>query len=131
MSYLQQAFEHVCEGAVKRNKCYLSIYEDCPYYGGPEEGGWWGHDTLLVASKDYPTEDAARQALDAVHKFANELQAASERAHGERCLHELEWLESRGLDADFLPEPDGPSDYWVTIEDRPGANESRGSRHYE
>lgn len=43
----------------------------------------------------------------------------------------MEWLEARGLDADYLPEPDGELSYFVTIEDQPGSSESRGCRHYE
>ena len=44
---------------------------------------------------------------------------------------EMEWCEARGLDADYLPEPDGEVTYHVVTEDTPGEGVSRGCRHYE
>lgn len=69
-------------------------------------------------------------ASEAVRKLAAELEQASRTAHGQRCLREMAWLDARGLDADFLPEVDGPDHYRVLVcQELPG--ESHGPRHYE
>jgi hypothetical protein len=102
-----------------------------PFYGGPEEGGWWGHDTVLEAYQQFPTKEAAEAAKLEVEKFASEMNGIRKREFGEYCLNSMEWLEARGLDADFLPEPDGETEYFVTIEDTPGEQVHQDCRHYE
>ena len=131
VSYLQAAFDHVCSSAVKAEGFFVTLYENCPYYGGPEEGGWWGSDTRLVASQHFSLEEDADKAKEAVEKMAEDLTKQSRREHGQACLDSMEWLEARGLDADYLPEPDGESKFWVTVEKTRGECESTGSRHYE
>lgn len=127
--YLQQAFESVCKEAKTAEGFYVSLMESVPYYGGPEEGGWWGSDTHLVAYQWFSTEEAAEAAAAAVRKLAEELKAEAQKEYGNQCLREMEWLDARGLDADFLPEPDGPSDFCVIVsEGLP--EESRGCRQY-
>jgi hypothetical protein len=130
MSYIRQAFEAVCKEAKQAEGWYVVLMEDRPYYGGPEEGGWWGTDTTIVAYQLFPTEEQARAAGDKVQKLAAELEAEAVRAHGQQCLRELDWLEARGLEADFLPEPDGPARYTVLVTQ--GLPEpSYGPRRYE
>lgn len=102
-----------------------------PYYGGPEEGGWWGHDDKLVAYQWFPTEELASDALEAVKQRAEEMNAQERQEFGDYCLRQLEWLEARGLDSDFLPEPDGELRYWATTEEVAGSCVSEGCRHYE
>lgn len=128
-TYLQDAFDHVCKEAKKAGGFYVSLMENVPYYGGPEEGGWWGSDTRLVAYQYFTTEEAAEAAKDKVEELAAELSAQARRNFGEQCLRELDWLEARGLDADYLPEPDGESEFFVTVtEGLP--QESEGVRGY-
>lgn len=131
-SHLQRAFESVCKEAVAVSDGYhVSLYEKRPFYGGPEEGGWWGNDVVLVATQRFATEELAKAALKEVSKLANQLSSEAKKAFGEQCLREIAWLDARGLESDFLGEPDGESTYHVRIESVPGSHESRGLRHYE
>jgi hypothetical protein len=128
---IREAFFSICDDAKPRESHYVSLYVNTPYYGGPEEGGWWGSDTHLVAYQEFRTEAQAELAKDQVQELAKELNADAKRSFGEQCLREMEWCEARGLDADYLPEVDGEESYSVVIEEQPGSMESRGCRHYE
>jgi hypothetical protein len=128
---VSEAFFATCQQAKPARSSYVSLYVRAPYYGGPEEGGWWGSDTILVAYQEYPSEQQAEAARLAVEQLAAELTHEAKRGHGQQCLREMEWLEARGLDADYLPEVDGPEDYFVAVEEQPGALSSTGCRHYE
>ena len=35
--------------------------------------------------------------------------------YGNHCLVTMEWLEERGLDANYLPEIDGENEYFVSV----------------
>jgi hypothetical protein len=128
-AYMQFAFHAVCKDAKAPETWYVSLIESIPFYGGPEEGGWWGSDSIVVAWKEFPDREQATAASQAVHKLAAELGEQSRRAFGEQCLRELEWLEARGLDADFLPEPDGESSFHVRVSQTLPENRF-GDRHY-
>jgi hypothetical protein len=130
-NHLQEAFDRVCAAAVNAEQWCVSLYLVSPFYGGPEEGGWWGTDYILEASQAFPTREAAEAAAEAVETLAEELAKEARRTYGEQCLRETEWLEKRGLDDDFLPEVDGPFEYRVLIEQTAGEAASRGCRHYE
>jgi hypothetical protein len=127
---IEQAFYSICEKAKKTGKHYLVLWIDCPYYGGPEEGGWWGSDTMPVAYQEFDTMQEAENAMDDVLDLATKLTDEARSEYGDGCLKSMQWLDERGLDADYLPEPDGHSNYFVSIIDcLPSA--SYGSRHYE
>lgn len=129
-SYLKCAFDAVIENAREPETWYVCLMHDYQYYGGPEEGGWWGTDSTLAAYHQCNSKEEADQLSAAVLKLAEELNAESRKAHGEQCLRELDWLEARGLDADWLPEPDGGDSYRVVVsQGLPSAR--RGPRHYE
>lgn len=128
---IKDAFLTVCEDAVPATGMYVSLYIRIPFYGGPEEGGWWGSDTELVAYYHYPSEELAEASLDKIQKLADELNREEKRMWGDRCVQEMEWCDARGLDYDFLPETDGESEYFVTTEDTPGQYTRRACRHYE
>lgn len=130
MSYIKEAFDKVCEDNIKVGSFYVVLAESIPYYGGPEEGGWWGSDTIIISYKEFPTEELADSAKDKVMELADKLNKEAKKGFGEQCVREMEWLDSRGLDADYLPEPDGPSEYYVYVTDEIPQN-SYGSRHYE
>ena len=115
MSFLQQAFEVSIEGVERPEQWFLCLIESRQVYGGPEEGGWWITDSDCIAYREYPTREMAEAAMASVERLAGELEAEARSAHGEHCLLTTEWLDARGLDADFLPEPDGPSEYHVAI----------------
>ncbi len=128
--YLQSAFNEVCKEAKPAQGYFVSLMEYVRVYLGPEEGGCYGTDTHLVAYQYFSTEEAAEEAAKKVRELAKELKADAQREHGEMCLRQMEWLDARGLDADFLPEDDGPSDFCVVVsEGLP--EESTCSRHYE
>lgn len=130
MSFIKQAFHAAIENAKAPEQWYVALMEESQYYGGPEEGGWWGTDTHLVAFAEFQREDDARNAAKDVQELAEELEAECRKEHGKQCLREMEWLEARGLDADFLPKPDGPTTYHVVVSN--GLPRERfGSRHYE
>lgn len=128
---IKDAFFSVCREAKQPARSYVSLYVTVPFYGGPEEGGWWGSDRLLVAYQECTTEEEAERLQEAVTALADELTKDASRAYGDACAASCEWLEARGLDADFLPEVDGPESYWCTVEPTPGESVSRGCRHYE
>jgi hypothetical protein len=127
---MKQAFFEVCKEAVPAEGSYVSLYADSPYYGGPEEGGWWGSDTALVAYYKCVSQVEAEAVLAKVEKLAQELSAEAKTSFNRGCRAEVEWLEARGLDADFLPEVDGETRYWVHVEKTPGECVSQGDRHY-
>jgi hypothetical protein len=127
----KQAFFEICAAAKPAQSSYVSLYVDLPYYGGPEEGGWWGNDTELVAYHECISDVEAKLVKDAVDALAEKLSKDAKDSFYRRCAAECEWLEARGLDSGFLPEVDGEERYWVTVEERPGEHGHQGSRHYE
>jgi hypothetical protein len=129
-SYIHDAFFQVCKEAINTEEWYVSLMQHEQYYGGPEEGGWWGTDTHVVAFKVYPSEQLADDAKTLIAKLAEELTIECQKEHGQQCLREMDWLEARGLDADWLPEPDGPTRYSVIVS-QGIPEETRGPRHYE
>lgn len=128
---LQEAFNKVCSQAKQRESHYVSLYCRHSFYGGPEEGGWWGTDVILEATQEFPTKELAQSAKVEIEKLAAKLTADERRSHDRMCLNQMEWLDNRGLEADYLPENDGPDEYKVYIEQTPGEHESYGCRHYE
>jgi len=128
---IKQAFFSECQEARPAQRIYVSLYVQIPYYGGPEEGGWWGEDVALVASQHVNTQEHADAVVDRIKVLAEKLSDDERRKFGDRCLAEMEWLDARGLDADYLPEVDGESRYFVITEDIAGSSESVGSRYYE
>lgn len=128
---IEESFYKICKDAKTPESFFVSLYVRVPYYGGPEEGGWWGSDTNLVVYKNYLTKEDAEFALKKVEEYAKELNKEAKRSFGEKCKNELEWLEARNLEPDYLPEVDGEEDYFVVLEKRPGSMQTRGTRVYE
>jgi hypothetical protein len=128
---INEAFFSICREAKPAVSGYVSLYVETPYYGGPEEGGWWGSDTTLVAYHHCGNEVEAEAVKLKVEAYARELSDEAKRDFGRACLAQCEWLEARGLDSDSLPEVDGEEHYFVVVEEVPGQHASRGCRHYE
>lgn len=129
---LKQAFEQALDES-KRIQCstyYLTLWRRETFYGGPEEGGWYGSDHIPVEYAIFNTEAEAEEANLKVQQLAVSLSAQARVAHSSYCLSQLEFLEARGLDADFLPDPDGPDEYYVDVSSEP-PRAHYGSRHYE
>jgi hypothetical protein len=132
-SYDKEAFFAVCQDAVPATRSYVSLYADQSYYGGPEEGGWWGHDQVLVAYYLCLTDVEAEAVRAAVEKLAGQMSKDAKDDFNRGCKAECEWVEQHDPMADvsdYYPEVGGEVRYWVATEDRPGSLASEGSRHY-
>lgn len=128
---MKEAFFEVCREAKPAKAAYVSLYVSLPYYGGPQEGGWWGRDVELVAYERFESLDAAEAALKAVRSYAAKLSKEAKDRFGDQCRAECEWLEARGLESSFLPEVDGEAEYYAVTEASPGEGAYQGSRYYE
>lgn len=116
MSYVQAAFDAVCEGANRAESWFVVLTSACQCYGGPEEGGWWWTREELVAWKEYPSKELAEAAYAAARALAEDLGRAARKENGDLCLAQCDWLEERGIDSDsFFPEPDGPDEFEVSV----------------
>ncbi len=132
MGYIQQAFAQVVadrKAVPAPERWYVVLWETIQWYGGPEEGGWYGNDYVPLEYGEFKSEEEAQAVAERVAERARELTALSKQRHGERCLAELEWLDARGLDADYLPERD-ESSYHVSVTDTAPQAEY-GQRGYE
>lgn len=127
----QEAFFRICANASPASGSYISLYRDEPFYGGPEEGGWWGSDTVLVAYHKATTDKQADEIREKVTALAAELTRTSDKAWAEQCRSELDWAEERGLDADVVfGESAGADRFWIAVESIPGSLNSTGDRGY-
>ena len=131
MTGLRAAFEFVCTNAVKREGVFLSVYRRSPFYGGPEEGGWWGEDVILEEYQAFDFVPDAELALRAISQAVVNETHFAKQAYNDQCRRECDWLEERGLDDSALPEVNGPDSYFIRIETTRGSFESTGGRHYE
>lgn len=129
-TYLESAFNALIEDAIEPESWYVCLMENRSRYLGPYEGGTWVDDSFLVKYKEFPSEELANKAAEKIRELAEELSAEESRSYGEYCVRTMEWLEARGLDADFLPEPDGPTKYYVCVTDTIPEN-SIGATSYE
>lgn len=129
---IEVAFAEICKEAVECEGFYVVLWREEPFYGGPEEGGWWGRNLIPVAYQRFATSDAAYAAYNAVRKLADEMTADAQREHGRACLAQLEFCEARGIDDSdsVFGEDDGPESYYVTVDDKL-PEPMFGSRHYE
>ena len=128
---IEEAFFSVCKDAKSARQQCVSLYLHTRPYGGPEEGGWWRDDYKLIAYETVSTEDQASALKVKVEKLAEELNDKERRLHNEHCARQMEWLDARGLEADYLPEVNGDSSYYVSIENAPGQGEHHDTGHYE
>ena len=128
---IKEAFFAVCSDAKPVRASYVSLYVNSPYYGGPEEGGWWGEDCKLVAYQICADDEEADFVQAKVCELAESLTRDAAKSFGNACLAQCEWLDARGLDSDYLPEVDGEESYFVAREIRAGSLSSVGCRHYE
>jgi hypothetical protein len=71
--------------------------------------------------------EAAKQLIEAEAKRLTE---EARRKEGKYCLSQMEFLEDRGLEADYLRENDGPSRFYVEVINTIPENHY-GARHYE
>lgn len=117
-----------CASPVPPEKVYITVYESHDCYGGPEEGGWWYSVSYAKESFACSSEEQANAIRQEMLAFADELNKLSKDSHNRQMAESLEWLEARGLDADFLPEPDGEDHIWIAVELYPGKHQSGDNR---
>lgn len=112
------AFNAVCTNATEPETWYLCLIESCQVYGGPEEGGWWQQIDALARYQEFASEKEAKNAANRIHALADQLTREASNSHSRHCERQCDWLEARGLDADYFPENDGPSYFrvWVGTE---------------
>ena len=132
---MKEAFFEICKKAFpigdRMQYEFCSLYLRSTFFGGPEEGGWWGSDVELVATQAFADPEDAREALEDVRKLAKRATADATMGYNRQCLAETEWLDANGLDSSSLPEASGGCSYFAVVEEEPGHHESRGSRNYE
>jgi hypothetical protein len=122
---ISQAFADICKEAQVANRVCLSLYRSDSWYGGPEEGGWWGRTTALVAHQEFPSVEAAEAAKVRVNELAEQLTKDSKKSHGDLCQRQIDWCEARGID-----DPDTVFTFFVTVESELGSSEHSSDRHY-
>lgn len=125
-----QAWNEIMEDAEEAEACVVSLYSVEPYYGGPEEGGWWGNLYILKEYVRCSSRDAAEKLQEKLQERCSQLNYEAKIADGEHCLRMMEWFEKRGQDTDDYGY-DGPSSYSVFIEKIPGENQVTERAHYE
>jgi hypothetical protein len=130
-NHIKDAFEQAITNAKQPESWYVCLMEEVPFYVGPEEDGTWGSDRFLIQYKEFSTYELAALAYQEVTKLAKKLEQEAQRDYDQHCLHSLDWLEARGLEPNFLPEPDGPTRYYVCITETLPDSQVYGSRHYE
>ena len=111
------AFHAVCTSAVTAlpdapRRFFVVLWREEQFYGGPEEGGWYGWDHLVEAYQEFPNEREAEAAAKAVEEMAKKMTEESQRERNAGALAALEWCDERGIDAD------GPDDAFFTMGDR-------------
>lgn len=133
-NYIKAAFDKVVADAVEANASYVSLYVSLPFYGGPEEGGWYGSDTELVEYRRCTNDEEAQALREAVLKMSETLNEEARQRFNEEMARQLEWVEEHDPLCDdanvYFPEPDGEERYWVAVENRPGSMVSQGDRCY-
>ena len=127
---VSEAFFKVCAGAEAAKAAFVSLYRTDRWYGGPEEGGWWGSDDVLVAYHRVSNLVEAEAVQAKVRELAVQLSKEAKDGFNRQCAAECEWLEARGLDDSVLREVDGESSFWVAKESRPGEFAHEGQRGY-
>ena len=116
--YVEAAFNAICTEAREPEWYYVCLIESYQRYGGPEEGGWWQTMSNVVKWQQYASRELADDAAERIRVLAGELTDMARSTYGEHCLRQMEFLEARGLDADYFPENDGPDEYHVDVCDR-------------
>ncbi len=129
-SIFLQAWDEIVEDSEVAQECYLSFYENVPYYGGPEEGGWWGYLQILQKYCKCSSRQQAEMLREKLHKYCEELTEEAKKADGENCLRHIERADRRGEDVDD-DGYDGPSTYYMIIETMPGQHQVTTRSHYE
>jgi hypothetical protein len=124
-------FVTACSEAEVPQRWYVSLYIRRPFYGGPEEGGWWGDDFDLVMAQPYLSREEACAAATKAREYAETLTKQEEKKWTRQCSTEILFAEARGMEpSDIFPETDGHASYEVIVEDKLGDHAYKGDRFY-
>lgn len=116
---------------IEASTAYVSLYERVPFYGGPEEGGWWGQDVELKCYHRFATLEQAEQALERIETLAKKMTDTAKSDWAKQCLQECEQAEARGMEpSDLYPETAGAGEYFAAVEGTLNSLESQQDRHY-
>jgi hypothetical protein len=131
MSAIFEAFHRIVSTPITPVSAYVVLWRSEPFYGGPQEGGWWGSDTLVEAFERVNTREEAEALCERIETLADELTADAARAHGRGCRAQLDWCEARRIDDSnsVFGEDHGPTTYFVTVEDHP-PRDQHGEREW-
>jgi hypothetical protein len=113
--YIQAAFDNIIPDAEQAQDWYVVLIEKCREYLGPWEGGTWGDRSTVISYRKYNSYEQATKVEQQITKLAQEMSDEANRNYGNHCLFQMDWLEERGLDSDYLPENDGPSEFVVIV----------------
>ena len=116
---------------ISNNPFHVSIYLKERYYGGPEEGGWYGTDLTLESSVQVQSKRLADELAAKLSSTADQKTKFAKTAWSKMCQRELDAAEASLIDPLDLPEPNLPDEYCVFVERVKGFHATRGSRHYE
>jgi hypothetical protein len=118
LGFMSTAFDAICTNSKEPESWYVCLIESSQSYGGPEEGGWWFGVSTLAKYQEFASETEAKKAANRIYSLAEELTREAQHSHGLYCERQCDWLEARGLEADYFPENDGPSLFrvWVGTE---------------
>ena len=129
---IQEAFFKTLKDQVKTpQRFYICLIREEQFYGGPEEGGWWGKDRHLVAFAEFATREECEANVAAIDALAKEKSDEASSDFNRRCLAECLNAEARGIDVDTLPEVNGPDRYRVLITEVLPPEVEFGCRQYE
>ena len=121
MSAIFEAFHRIVANPTTPIAAYVVLWRNEPFYGGPQEGGWWGSDSIVEAFERVSTREEADALCERIKELADRLTATAARDHGRGCQAQLDWCEARGIDDSnsVFGEDDGATTYFVTVEDHP------------
>jgi len=133
MSHLQEAFDEACKDSVEVFAWYCTLYVTWRWYGGAEEGGWWGTTVQAEAFQRFNSKEEAEAALEAVKTLAVEKTKEAKKIHGDICLNQLDYCERRGIDDanSVFGEIDEATSYSVRVENKLGSSNYQDSKIWE
>jgi len=129
--YIIEAFNAIVESPIPCRRNFVVLWEHRPFYGGPEEGGWWGGDDIPVSYTATHTSVEATELRHRIMELARNLTKESQQEHEATCSSQLQWCEDRNIydSNSIFGEVDGPIRYYVTVTDEL-PNARFGDRHY-
>ena len=117
---IQEAFMKLVERPISCGKWYVVLWKEMQFYGGPEEGGWWGWDSVPESYVVVNTREEAIALAKRIVGLAAELSREAIMEHGRVCIAQLEHCEARGIEDSnsVFGEVGGPDRYKVRISNK-------------